>query len=259
MADSALRTLALRLGILAEYVDQTGRETRSTTDETRVAIIAAMGFDATTEERATAALATLDARDHARTLAPVRVIVHDSAFTLPSRAAEVTLERGGTWHEGAELPIGYHTLTLAGATQSLIVVPPHCAPPVRRAMGVIANLYAVRSERGWGVGDITDLAAVAADKKPSPLNEFSGPGYRVINFVGDLPVRIDKYLCRLPDDPIFAEYGTIVFVLTEFQIIDVRTAEENERGENSHDKYKDRQAARVKARLMHGMKDDGMD
>jgi uncharacterized protein (TIGR04552 family) len=107
--------------------------------------------------------------------------------------------------------------------------------------------------------DITDLAAVAADKKPSPLNEFSGPGYRVINFVGDLPVRIDKYLCRPPDDPIFADHGTIVFVLTEFQIIDVRTAEENERGENSHDKYKDRQAARVKARLMHGMKDDGVD
>jgi uncharacterized protein (TIGR04552 family) len=107
--------------------------------------------------------------------------------------------------------------------------------------------------------DITDLAAVAADKKPSLLNEFSGPGYRVINFVADLPVRIDKYLSRLPDDPIFAEHGTIVFVLTEFQIIDARTAEENERGENSHDKYKDRQAARVKARLMHGMKDDGVD
>jgi uncharacterized protein (TIGR04552 family) len=106
--------------------------------------------------------------------------------------------------------------------------------------------------------DITDLAAVAADKKPSPLNEFSGPGYRVINFVSDLPVRIDKYLCRLPDDPIFAEYGTIVFVLTEFQIIDARTAENNESGENSHDKYKERQATRVKARLMHGMKDDGL-
>jgi uncharacterized protein (TIGR04552 family) len=106
--------------------------------------------------------------------------------------------------------------------------------------------------------DITDLAAVAADKKPSPLNEFSGPGYRVINFVGDLPVRIDKYLCRLPDDPIFAEHGTIVFVLTEFQIIDARTAQNNESGENSHDKYKERQAARVRARLMHGMKDDGL-
>jgi uncharacterized protein (TIGR04552 family) len=104
--------------------------------------------------------------------------------------------------------------------------------------------------------DITDLAAVAADKKPSPQNEFSGPGYRVINFVADLPVRIDKFLCRRPDDPVFAENGTIVFVLTEFQIIDARTAENNESGENSHDKYKGRQVARVKQRLMHGMKDE---
>jgi len=106
--------------------------------------------------------------------------------------------------------------------------------------------------------EITDLAAVAADKRPSPQNEFSGPGYRVINFVADLPVRMDKFLCRTPDDPLFSENGTIVFVLTEFQIIDARTAENNESGENSHDKYKERQAARVKARLMHGMKDDGL-
>jgi uncharacterized protein (TIGR04552 family) len=107
--------------------------------------------------------------------------------------------------------------------------------------------------------EITDLAAVAADKKPTVVNEFSGPGYRVINFVADLPVRIDKYLCRTPDDPLFAEHGTIVFVLTEFQIIDARTAESNERGDNSHDKYKERQFARVKARLMHGMKDESGD
>jgi uncharacterized protein (TIGR04552 family) len=105
--------------------------------------------------------------------------------------------------------------------------------------------------------EITDLAAVAADKKPTVANEFSGPGYRVINFVADLPVRIDTYLCRTPDDPLFTEHGTVVFVLTEFQIIDARTAENNERGDNSHDKYKERQFARVKARLMHGMKDDG--
>jgi uncharacterized protein (TIGR04552 family) len=105
--------------------------------------------------------------------------------------------------------------------------------------------------------EITDLAAVAADKRPSPQNEFSGPGYRVINFVADLPVRMDKFLCRTPDDPLFSENGTIVFVLTEFQIIDARTAENNESGENSHEKYKERQITRVKARLMHGMKDEG--
>jgi uncharacterized protein (TIGR04552 family) len=105
--------------------------------------------------------------------------------------------------------------------------------------------------------DITDLAAVAADKKPSPQNEFSGPGYRVINFVADLPVRMDRFLSRTPDDPLFVENGTIVFVLTEFQIIDSRTAEKNESGDNSHERYKERQTMRVKARLMHGMKDEG--
>ncbi|HET6148339.1 MAG TPA: TIGR04552 family protein [Polyangia bacterium] len=105
--------------------------------------------------------------------------------------------------------------------------------------------------------DITDLAAVAADKRPTPQNEFSGPGYRMINFVADLPVRMDRFLCRSPDDPLFSENGTIVFVLTEFQIIDARTAENNQSGDNSHEKYKERQTMRVKARLMHGMKDVG--
>jgi uncharacterized protein (TIGR04552 family) len=104
--------------------------------------------------------------------------------------------------------------------------------------------------------DLQELAAVAADKKAPTMNEFSGPGYRVINFVADLPVRIDKFLCRRPDDPLFAEHGSVVFVLTEFQIVDARTAALNEQGENSHERYKERQAARVKARLLHGIKDE---
>ena len=161
MPDSALRRLADRLGILPEYVDQTGRETRVTSDETRVAIIAAMGFDASTEARAAAALELLEARDLARALRPVRVIVHDSAFSLPTPKAVLTLERGGEWRPGKELPIGYHTLTVGDDTQSLIVVPPRSMVPVRRAMGLIVNLYAVRSDENWGVGDITDLATIA--------------------------------------------------------------------------------------------------
>jgi 4-alpha-glucanotransferase len=161
MSDSALRTLADRVGILPEYADQTGRETRVTSDETRVAILAAMGFDASTQARAASELETLDARALARSLAPVRVIVHDSAFSLPAPHAVLTLERGGEWHPGKELPLGYHTLTVGDETQTLIVVPPKCMAPVRRAMGVIVNLYSVRSDENWGVGDITDLATIA--------------------------------------------------------------------------------------------------
>lgn len=86
---------------------------------------------------------------------------------------------------------------------------------------------------------------------PTKLNEFSGPGYRIINFVADMPIRIDDYVCRIPD-PANLEYGAIVFVLTEFQIVDTNTAKQNELGENSHDKYKERQHASVKQRLLRG-------
>jgi uncharacterized protein (TIGR04552 family) len=103
--------------------------------------------------------------------------------------------------------------------------------------------------------ELLDLSSVAADKKAPPMNEFSGPSYRVINFVADLPVRMDKFLCRAPGDPLFADSGAVVFVLTEFQIVDARTAADNERGENSHERYKERQMMRVRDRLMHGMKE----
>src|SRR5262249_44113388 len=86
----------------------------------------------------------------------------------------------------------------------------------------------------------------------APANEFSGPGYRIINFVTDLPVRVDEFLSRI-GDPGYAEHGPIVFVLTEFQVVDAKTAHENEVGENSHEKYKERQNARVKARLLRGL------
>jgi 4-alpha-glucanotransferase len=86
----------------------------------------------------------------------------------------------GVWPAGrfAELPIpwpdypalGYHTLRLTVESgrrpsvgeQALIVVPSQCVRPRdilgdRRAFGLVANLYTVRSEENWGVGDFTDL------------------------------------------------------------------------------------------------------
>jgi uncharacterized protein (TIGR04552 family) len=108
-------------------------------------------------------------------------------------------------------------------------------------------------------GHLSELLAQAsdtADKRVPQTNEFSGPSYRVVNFVADLPVRLDKHLGLAADDPLFADTGPVVFVLTEFQIVDLRTAQANEQGENSHDRYKERQASRVRARLMHGMQED---
>jgi uncharacterized protein (TIGR04552 family) len=104
--------------------------------------------------------------------------------------------------------------------------------------------------------DLLDLSSVTAEKRAAVANEFSGPSYRVVNFVADLPVRVDKHLDLPPNDPLFSDAGSVVFVLTEFQIVDLRTSRANELGENSHERYKERQVMRVKARLMHGMQDE---
>ena len=54
-----LHRLAVRLGIAESYLDQSGGEQRVTTDATRERLLAAMGIDASTEERALHALRTL--------------------------------------------------------------------------------------------------------------------------------------------------------------------------------------------------------
>ena len=42
-------------------------------------------------------------------------------------------------------------------------------------------------------------------------------------------------------------------MLTEFQLVDQQTALENERGDSSHDAYKERQHRSVRMRLMRGL------
>ena len=91
----------------------------------------------------------------------------------------------------------------------------------------------------------------AAERDVRGDNEFSGPTYRVINFVADLPVRLDRALAR--GDGLYEQLGPVVFVLTEFQLIDRATAEDNDRGENSHERYKQRQMQRVFTRLTRGL------
>ena len=78
----------------------------------------------------------------------------------------VRLEDGaelGPVHElPANLPIGYHDLVPAdgGPSTRLFVHPPDC-PEIPFAWGVAAQVYALWSERSWGIGDLRDLATVA--------------------------------------------------------------------------------------------------
>ncbi|HVA36919.1 MAG TPA: 4-alpha-glucanotransferase [Candidatus Dormibacteraeota bacterium] len=75
------------------------------------------------------------------------------------------------------LPLGYHRLRVhdrsevEAARAAIIVVPPACyLPPAleagRRLWGLSAQLYGLRSEANWGIGDLGDLrrlAEIAAD------------------------------------------------------------------------------------------------
>ena len=174
----ALFALAERLGIQSSYLDQTGESQRPTSDETREALLSAMGIDASTEERAEAALRDLRRADRRRWIAPVRVVRQRSRslrrvtvrvppmrdesvhWTLVLRTEEGVESRwSGTTRGGRsrrlhlELPevppLGYHDLTVifAGAgrtrhaTQRLIVVPSQCTVPEARLQG----------RRGFGI------------------------------------------------------------------------------------------------------------
>jgi uncharacterized protein (TIGR04552 family) len=112
---------------------------------------------------------------------------------------------------------------------------------------------------GETVNQLVDLGVMAGGNDANghtpialPYNEFSGPEYRIINFVADLPLRLERLL---PKSELPPELSHVVFVLTEFQIADKATAHRNESGASSHDAYKQRQHERVRMRLFRD-KDD---
>jgi uncharacterized protein (TIGR04552 family) len=112
---------------------------------------------------------------------------------------------------------------------------------------------------GESVNQLVDLQHLFQDRleltpvpSENPYNEFSGPEYRIVNFVADLPLRVERLLSRAEPPP---EQTHVVFVLTEFQLADKATALRNESGASSHEAYKARQNERVRMRLFRE-KDD---
>lgn len=173
-----LRALADRKRIQASYVDQTGEKLRHTSDQTRVQLLAAMGIDASTEERARQALRALRKAEHRRLIDPVRVVrqrsrslsritvrmptidADEARWTLELRTEEGawsrwsgTVQGGRSRHAHLTLPVvpplGYHDLTITfegggrrhSGTQRLIVVPSRCMAPELR----------LRGRRGFGI------------------------------------------------------------------------------------------------------------
>ncbi len=214
MIDPGLVDWLRRLrGVEREFTDFRG-QTRQVSDETVLAILAAMGHTVEDEGALRREAEAVDARHWVRVLPPVVVLRTERrvplcfiAPLLPSIRWRVELEDGhvvedeanpqgmavleergvrGLWYkrvalELPQLPIGYHRLTVMKAdgshlaATSLIVAPERCYEPEpirqgRRPWGPAVQLYTLRSERNWGIGDFTDLggfiegaAALGAD------------------------------------------------------------------------------------------------
>lgn len=106
----------------------------------------------------------------------VKVIEQGQAVEIPINFAsylewQLILENGeiftGVSENGriklpADLPLGYHTLQLNNAECRIIITPktayqPQALQQNKKLWGAILQLYTLRSEQNWGIGDFSDL------------------------------------------------------------------------------------------------------
>ena len=191
-----LAELADDYGIAREFWDWKGRHTLIPA-ETIITVLGALGVAAGTQAERDEARARRHQDYWRRVLPPCTVIREGEVKSFPvhvpagtSVDVQVVLESGerrplgqtdnqvpDTQIDGAprgeatfvvpeDIPLGYHTLVATGtegvSQASLIVTPRFLGFPAamrdERIWGYATQLYSVRSERSWGMGDLTDLA-----------------------------------------------------------------------------------------------------
>ena len=195
-----LQELAAAYGVATDYWDWRGNHVAPSA-ETVVAVLEAMGVDASTPSVAAQALHEHQRARWTRMLPPCIVTRQGSTPRFDvhvdhGQRADVWVQledgssRGGfpqleNWTPPQEidgrligaasfavpgdLPLGYHTLRAwsegRDAATALIVTPVWLGFPDRmgseRGWGLATQLYSVRSEQSWGVGDLADLADLA--------------------------------------------------------------------------------------------------
>ncbi|GGT81708.1 4-alpha-glucanotransferase [Actinomadura citrea] len=190
MGDDELIRLAGHHGVATRYEDWRGREAAVSRD-TLVAVLGALGVDASTPSSVRAELARR--RERARELPPTVVVRRAGGGTAgriraalgghldggaeveietgtdevlaPPRARVPTAERSFEPLDGlADVPPGWRGLRVRNGARTqyaqLLVAPDALRPPPRM-WGFTAQLYSVRSAASWGLGDLRDLADLA--------------------------------------------------------------------------------------------------
>jgi 4-alpha-glucanotransferase len=191
---ASLVELARRYGVATEYEDWAGARV-IVAESTLVSALDALGVAAGSEENRTAALTALDRDYWARSLPPTIVgragtatpfwvhVNHGDPVSLWIRLEDGSVRTGlrqlennrppydldgrligeATFELPPDLPIGYHVLQIGSSDigTRVIVSPATLEPPVGRHWGLATQLYSVRSEKSWGIGDLSDLTDLA--------------------------------------------------------------------------------------------------
>lgn len=144
--DDQLAALADAHGVATWYED--AEQKRADVDpDVVVAVLAQLGVDASTPEAVRAAL-------DAPRPAPKTVVLREGDRL--DEPGTLTLEDGGSLDLPAVPPLGYHRLG-----DRTVIVAPRALPPVPKTWGWMLQLYAMRSDDSWGMGDFADLATIA--------------------------------------------------------------------------------------------------
>jgi 4-alpha-glucanotransferase len=172
MDSKQLEKAAQAAGISPTYINAHGKP-QAVPDDSRQRLLDAMHRPAAKEATAP--------------LPPVRVFTRGAKMALPLQGKgdfswQLTTEQGKQ-HSGdasagsdlllpARLPEGYHTLTLTRKKQQwqcrIIIAPKRCYEPQalrngEKIWGACVQLYTLRSEKNWGIGDFGDLKAMLDD------------------------------------------------------------------------------------------------
>ena len=246
--------LAKMASVATSYVGQSS-DYHEIDDDVLVAVLAALGIDASTEDATRAAAGRLAREQGTRPVAPTvvctagersSIAMNTPILQLPT--ADITLENGVKFegelsfepsdnpHAQAlddvfyaranlvvppDLPVGYHTLHIhigEQVTDATLI----CAPgqvPMFESMerghlwGWMAQLYSIRSNGSWGIGDFEDLKTLLVGAKlqtgadfilinplhaVEPVSPLTPSPYlpvsrRFINFTYIRPETIDEY------------------------------------------------------------------
>ncbi len=185
-----LHELAKEYGIATGYHDTEGHWI-DVSAETLVGALAAMGVDGSTPEAATAAIEKHHDNGWLRVLPPCLVMRPSQVRTVnvhvpdghpitvtavledgteipaeqwenwaPPRVVDGVAMGEATFRMPPDLPLGYHRVRAewdGKSAWSPLIVTPDRLPLPDRTWGIMTQLYSVRSERSWGIGDLTDL------------------------------------------------------------------------------------------------------